>query len=97
MYDRQIAAVEEAMVFALRRAPEAKALMSIPKLGAVTAAVFLGSIGDPRAYESSRQALRVGGLSLVVQESGLLRGKPRLSKRGRPEMRRQAYMFAAAA
>ena len=93
-YERQIEEVEALMVETLQRAPEAAALLSIPKLGPVTAAVFLGSIGDPRAYDSSRQALRVGGLSLVVQESGLLRGRPRLSKRGRPELRRQMYMFA---
>ena len=82
------------MVSTLDRVPEASALLSIPKLGAVTAAVFLGSIGDPAAYESSRQALRIAGMSLVVKESGLTQGKPRLSKRGRPEPRRQAYMFA---
>jgi len=79
---------------ALLRTPEGEPLLSIPKLGAVAAAVFLGSIGDPQSYESSRQALRVGGLSLVVRESGLQRGRPHLSKRGRPELRRQLYMFA---
>ena len=31
----------------------------------VTAAVFLGSIGDPAAYDSSKQVLRVAGLTLV--------------------------------
>ena len=36
----------------------------------------------------------MGGLSLAVSESGMHRGKPRLSKRGRPELRRQAYLFA---
>lgn len=93
-YERQIAEVERLMTERLQDAPEAASLLSIPKLGPVTAAVFLGSIGDPRAYDSSRQALKVGGLGLVVSESGNLRGKPRLSKRGRPELRRQAYMFA---
>jgi len=44
---------------------EAPCLASIPKLGPVTAAVFLGAIGDPRAYEAGRQILRVAGLSLV--------------------------------
>ena len=94
-YERQIETVERLMVEALQNAPEAEPLLSIPKLGPVTAAVFLGSIGDPRAYDSSRQALRVGGLSLIVTTaSGLNPGKPRLSKRGRPELRRQMYMFA---
>ncbi len=93
-YERQIAEVEALMIDALHKVPESVALLSVPKLGPVTAAVFLGSIGNPRAYDSGRQALRVAGLSLVVQESGMQRGKPRLSKRGRPELRRQMYMFA---
>src|SRR5690606_538868 len=78
----------------LEHAPQAHALLRVPKPGPAAAAVFLDSIGDPRSYDSSRQALKVGGLSLVVSESGMHRGKPRLSKRGRPELRRQAYMFA---
>ena len=58
------------------------------------AATFLGSIGDPQAYESSAQVLKVAGLSLVERSSGLLKGKERISKRGRPTLRRHAFMFA---
>ncbi len=93
-YERQMAEVERLMAESVSSVPEGEALLTIPKLGAVTAATFLGSIGDPQVYESSRQALRVGGLSLVVHESGNRHGRPRLSKRGRPELRRQMYMFA---
>lgn len=93
-YERQIEATDRRMRETLSRAPEAEALLSIPKLGPVTAAVFLGSIGDPRAYDSNRQILRVAGLSLVEASSGASKGKPRVSKRGRPELRRQAFMFA---
>lgn len=60
----------------------------------VTAAVFLGSIGDPAAYDSSKQVLRVAGLTLVERSSGLLKGQKRISKRGRPVFRRHAYIFA---
>src|SRR2546426_498633 len=69
-------------------------LLSIPKIAPVTAAIFLGSIGDPRAYESGAQILRVAGLSLVERSSGVLRGTKRISKRGRPLLRQAAYMFA---
>lgn len=60
----------------------------------MTAAVFLGSIGNPQVYDSSRQILRIAGLSMVERSSGQVRGKVRVSKRGRPELRRQAFMFA---
>jgi transposase len=92
---RQIAEVEARMQECLEATPDGRALLSIPKLGAPTAAVFLGSIGDPRAYQSSRQALRLAGLSLITSTaSGMKLGQPRLSKRGRSELRRLMYMFA---
>ncbi len=94
VFDRQIAALEARMVAALRAVPEAPCLGSIPKLGPVTAAVFLGAVGDPRAYEAGEQILRVAGLSLIERSSGILRGTKRLSKRGRPLLRQAAYMFA---
>ncbi|MBK6423700.1 MAG: IS110 family transposase [Gemmatimonadetes bacterium] len=67
------------MVDALQGVPETPYLLSIPKVAPVTAAVFLGSIGDPRAYESSGQILRVAGLSLIERSSGILRGTKRIS------------------
>ena len=94
LFDRQIADVEGLMVEALTHVPEAASLMSIPMMGPTTAAIFLGAIGDPRAYESAEQILRVAGLSLVERSSGILRGQKRISKRGRPLLRRAAYMFA---
>jgi transposase len=93
-YDRQIAQVEVSMVEALSRTPEAPCLLSIPGVAPVTAAVFLGSIGDPQAYESSKQVLRVAGLTLVERSSGMVKGQKRISKRGRPAFRRHAHIFA---
>ncbi len=94
VFEAQIAAVEARMVTALAAVPEAACLATIPKLGPVTAAIFLGAIGDPRAYEAGEQILRVAGLSLIERSSGVLRGTKRLSKRGRPLLRQAAYMFA---
>ena len=82
------------MVEALAPLPETPCLLSIPRVAPVTAAVFLGSIGDPRAYECGEQILRVAGLSLIERSSGIHRGIPRISKRGRPLLRQAAFMFA---
>ena len=38
--------------------------------------------------------LKVAGLSLVERSSGIHKGKERISKRGRPTLRRHAFMFA---
>jgi transposase len=89
LYERHLA-----MVAALAPLPEAAALLSIPGVQAVTAATFIGAVGDVQAYESSRQILRMAGLSLVEASSGVHKGRERLSKRGRPVLRRHAFLFA---
>src|SRR5690606_13595986 len=93
-YTAQTDQVERLMRETLDRTPEAPYLLSIPGVAPVTAAVFLGSIGDPQAYESSKQVLRVAGLTLVERSSGMLKGQKRISKRGRPVFRHHAYIFA---
>jgi transposase len=74
--------------------PEGEFLLTIPGVQPVTAATFVGSVGDVQAYESSRQILRLAGLSLVEASSGTHKGRERISKRGRPVLRRHAYIFA---
>jgi transposase len=93
-HDRQIVAVEAKMITALSDIPEAAALLTIPKMGAVTAAVFLGATGDPRAYSSSREVIKLAGLTLVEHSSGVHKGRQRISKSGRPTLRTAAYLFA---
>jgi len=82
LFTAQIAELKARMIASLEEAPEAEFLLTIPGVNAVTAATFLGSIGDPRAYESSGQVLKVAGLSLVERSSGLLKGKRSVSRRG---------------
>ncbi len=89
-----LATLKTRMIAALEATPEAEFLLTIPAVQPVTAATFLGSLGDPRAYESSAQVLKLAGLSLVERSSGLLKGKQRISKRGQPTLRRRAFMFA---
>jgi transposase len=92
-YTQQIKIVEARMENTLRDLPEAQCLLTIPGVAPVTAAVFLGCLGDPRAYSSSRQVLRLAGMSLVEDSSGARRGVVHLSKHGRPLLRRFAFML----
>ncbi len=94
LFEEQLAVLKARMATALEPLPEATALGTIPNVKAVTAAVFLGSIGDPRCYHSGREILRIAGLTLVEKSSGIHRGQQRISKRGRPSLRQMAYMFA---
>lgn len=94
LFNAQLATLKTRMIATLDETPEGVFLLTIPGVQPVTAATFLGSIGDPRAYESSSQVLKLAGLSLVERSSGLLKGHQRISKRGRPVLRRHAFMFA---
>jgi transposase len=94
LFTAQLATLKKRMVEALAKTPEGACLLTIPGVQPVTAATFLGSIGDPQAYESSAQVLKLAGLSLVERSSGLLKGRQRISKRGRPTLRRHAFMLA---
>jgi len=94
LYDAQLRTIEAQMRDRLATLPAAHALLTIPNVAPVTAAVLLGSIGDPQSYDSSRQVLALAGLTLVERSSGILRGEKRISKRGRPVLRKHAYMFA---
>lgn len=92
--DAQLATLKQRMIATMRELPEAAALLTIPGVAPVTAATFLGCVGDPTAYTSSAQILKLAGLSLVERSSGVTQGRRRLSKRGKPVLRRHAFMFA---
>lgn len=94
LYERQIEHLEQQMTSALDTLPETQPLLSIPLVAPLTAAVFLGSIGDPQSYSSSREILRLAGLTLTERSSGTHKGEPHISKRGRPGLRAMAYMLA---
>jgi transposase len=92
-YSARIKEVEAVMVTTMEPLPEAQALLTIPGVAPVAAATFLGSIGDPQSYHSSRQVLALAGLSLTTNSSGQREGRDRISKEGRPLIRRLAFML----
>ncbi len=63
----------------------------------VTAAGFLGEIGDPTAFSDWRQVQKLAELNLVEQGSGEKRWQRTISKRGRPGLRALLYQAALAA
>lgn len=93
-YERQIERLEGSMVETMHGMPEAEALMTIPGVAPVTAAVFLGSLGDVRAYSSVREVIRLAGLTLTENSSGIRTGRPKGSRYGKPLLRRHAFLLA---
>lgn len=91
---QQLGEVEKAMGQQLARVPYAERMLSIPKLGAITAASLLGELGDLRGYRRSAQLVKMAGLDLVETSSGQRRGKRYISRRGRAYARQMLYLAA---
>lgn len=94
LYEAQLKVLEALMGERLDGLAPARALLTIPKVAPVTAAAFLGSLGDPQAYTSAQEVLALAGLTLVERSSGVHQGEKRISKRGRPVLRKHAHLFA---
>jgi transposase len=86
--------LERQQAAALRAVPYAPALLAIRGLGVVTLATLLGETGDLRGYPRARQLLKLAGLNLYEISSGEHQGQRRITKRGRPGLRRILYMAA---
>lgn len=94
LMDRRLAEVEAAQRAALEEVPYAKLLLTVPHLGPVTVATLLGETGDLRQYRNAEMVIKMAGFNLYTISSGAFRGKTRITKRGRPMLRR--YLFLAA-
>lgn len=74
------------------------ALVKEPGVGEKTALRFLDHIGwDPSRYGSAQQAAASIGYNPVRQESGVHRGKSRISKQGPSRLRGELYMAGVVA
>ena len=69
-----------------------EALVSMPGLSAVGAALLLGEVGDPSRYRNAKEWTKLAGLNLVENQSGKTKreGK-RISRIGRPVLRHVLY------
>lgn len=74
--------------------PESRYLLSVPKLGVMTAAIILAEIGDPNRYHNARQLIKLAGTQSVPNTSGRKsHSLTPMSKKGRPRLR-TALFFA---
>ena len=94
--EEQITALENQIEVHLGAHPELARqrdlLVSIPGIGALTAAVVLSELGDIGRFESARQAAAYAGLVPTHHHSGTSVHRPsRLSKVGNSRLRRALY------
>jgi transposase len=84
--------VQTALLDTFNTLPESRYLLSLPKLGAVSAAIILAEIGDPRRYRNASQLVKLAGLQPVPNTSGRRsRSRTPISRKGRPRLRTTLY------
>jgi transposase len=90
----RIREVEAAQEQALLQVPYSGHLLSIPQLGVVTVATILGETGHLPEYRNADAVIKLAGLNLYTKSSGTFKGKTRITRRGRPLLRRYLYLAA---
>lgn len=91
---KQLEQIESAMELALEDTGMKEIILGIPGIGVVTAASFLGEIGDPLRFDHPRQISRMAGYNLVEDSSGKNVSGTCISKRGRKNLRNVLYQMA---
>lgn len=94
LIEKQLAEVEQAMEKALHKTGYADLILGIKGIGVVTAASFLGEVGDPLRFQNARQIANYAGYNLVEDSSGKNKSGTCISKRGRKQLRNVLYQMA---
>jgi len=96
-YNRFIDGLEAEMVRHLEQIPYSRVILSLKGIGSVTAAGLIGEVGDFTKFGTISEMMKLAGLDLYEVSSGKHRGKLRISKRGRPLIRKLLYLAALSA
>ena len=94
LLEKQIKMTEQELESQLRETGFYESLTSIQGIGIVSAATFVGEVGDINRFDSYEQIRRYAGLNLVENSSGKHKGKTTISKRGRSLLRSILYRMA---
>jgi transposase len=74
--------------------PGIKGLQQIPEFGKKTLAVLRAELGDVQRFGRTDEVIAYAGMDIKMKESGLWKGKAKLSKRGSGLLRRMLSMTA---
>src|SRR4030066_1031335 len=86
--------LEKHMSKHLKDIPYSRCILSMKGIGEITTAGLIGEMGDFRKYSTISEVIKHAGLDLFEISSGKHKGKRRISKRGRPLLRKLLF-FAA--
>lgn len=89
---RQRNAIEDRATELLGDHPDYRLLTSVPGIGPINALTILAEAGDLRRFPHHRQFLKFCGMDLATVQSGMFRGRSRISKYGNARLRRTLWM-----
>src|SRR5205809_2921493 len=89
-----LARLSSEMEHLLNTDPGVKGLKQVPEFGSKTLAVLRAELGDVQRFSRTDEVIAYGGMDIEIKESGLWKGKAKLSKRGSGLLRRVLYMTA---
>lgn len=92
--DALLKEIETEMKTLIENIPYSKYLLSIPGIGMLSAAVFLGELGDPANFTNSKQIIKYAGYDPVESDSGMRISSRRISKKGRWLLRKILYFMS---
>jgi transposase len=87
-----LAQLELEMLTLLQEIPQAIPILAIPGIGPAIVTGILSETGDLGGYIHGQQVMRLAGLHLSEISSGLHKGQTRLTKRGRPKLRKMLFL-----
>jgi transposase len=90
--NRFITKLQENMNTYLKEISYSRFILSLKGVGEITAAGLIGEIGDFRKFRTISELTKLAGLDLFEISSGQHKGKRRISKRGRPLLRKILFL-----
>ncbi|WP_147536292.1 IS110 family transposase [Bacillus marasmi] len=85
--EQEIKSITQQLVELVKTSVEYEWLTTVPGLGDTTIVDLLAEIGSFSHYDDPRQIIKLAGLTLRENSSGLHKGQKRISKRGRRKLR----------
>ena len=91
--DTRRRALECQMEELLEEIPFAEYILSLPGMGPVSCAIFLGELGNPEHFSNPRQIIKYAGYDPKENDSGSRTGRKIISKKGRWLLRKCLFFM----
>lgn len=90
----QLKDIEIQMKKLLKQVPYAEYILSIPGVGILSTAIFLGELGNPYYFRNPKAIIKYAGYDPIENDSGQRIGRRIISKKGRWLLRKFIYFMS---